>query len=60
MYDPSVLSSTVKIVGADRLTLGSDYAVGETDPVGFINRCADLSDSEKRMVLGETAARLLA
>jgi aminocarboxymuconate-semialdehyde decarboxylase len=60
VYDPSVLSTTVKIVGADRLTLGSDYAVGETDPVGFINRCPDLSDAEKRMVLGETAARLLA
>jgi aminocarboxymuconate-semialdehyde decarboxylase len=60
LYDPTVLSSLLKIVGSDRLTLGSDYAVGDNDPVGFINRCADLSDTEKRMVLGGTAAALLA
>jgi aminocarboxymuconate-semialdehyde decarboxylase len=60
LYDPTVLTSLIKIVGFDRLTLGSDYAVGDTDPVGFINRCAELSEGEKRMVLGGTAAGLLA
>jgi aminocarboxymuconate-semialdehyde decarboxylase len=59
VYDPSVLSTSVKILGSDRLTLGSDYSVGETDPVGFVNRCADLSAAEKRTILGETAAKLL-
>jgi len=59
VYDPGVLSTVLKIVGADRLTLGSDYAVGEADPVGFIHRCADLSEREKQMILGETAAGLL-
>lgn len=59
VYDPRVLTSAVKVLGSDHLTLGSDYAVGETDPVGFVNRCAELSDAEKRMILGETAARLL-
>jgi aminocarboxymuconate-semialdehyde decarboxylase len=54
-----VLSSVLKILGPERLTLGSDYAVGETDPVGFINRCADLSETQKRMILGETAARVI-
>lgn len=59
VYDPSVLTTSLKILGADRLTLGSDYSVGETDPVGFVRRCAELSEREKRMVLGETAQRLL-
>ena len=59
VYDPSVLSALIKIVGFDRLTLGSDYAIGETDPVGFVNRCTDLSAAQKRMVLGGTAAALL-
>ena len=60
VYDPGVLSSVLKILGPERLTLGSDYAVGETDPVGFIQRCPDLSESEKRMILGETAQGILA
>lgn len=60
LYDPTVLSALVKVVGYERLTLGSDYAVGETDPVGFVNGCADLSAAQKRMVLGGTAAALLA
>jgi aminocarboxymuconate-semialdehyde decarboxylase len=60
LYDPTVLTALIKIVGFDRLTLGSDYAVGDSDPVGFINRCAELSEGEKRMVLGGTAAGLLA
>ena len=60
LYDPAVLTSLIKIVGHDRLTLGSDYAVGDTDPVGFIHRCADLSEPQKQMVLGGTAAALLA
>jgi len=59
LYDPTVLSALIKVVGFDRLTLGSDYAVGEDDPVGFVNRCADLSAGQKRRVLGGTAAALL-
>ncbi len=60
LYDPTVLTSLIGIVGHDRLTLGSDYAVGDTDPVGFIHRCGDLSDAQKHLVLGGTAEALLA
>jgi aminocarboxymuconate-semialdehyde decarboxylase len=59
LYDPSVLSALLKIVGADRLVLGSDYPVGETDPVGFVSRCPDLGEAEKRMILGGKAAELV-
>jgi aminocarboxymuconate-semialdehyde decarboxylase len=59
LYDPTVLSALIKIVGADRLVLGSDYPVGETDPVGFVGRCSDLGDEEKHMILGGKAAELV-
>ena len=59
LFDPGVMSSLIKIVGPDRLVLGSDYPIGEADPIGFINRCPDISDAEKRMILGGKAAELL-
>ena len=59
LFDPSVLSALIKIVGSDRLVLGSDYPVGESDPVGFVSRCPDIGDVEKRMILGGKAAELI-
>ena len=59
LFDPSVLSALIKIVGSDRLVLGSDYPVGEPDPVGFVSRCSDIGDAEKRMILGGKAAELV-
>lgn len=59
LFDPSVLSALIKIVGSDRLVLGSDYPVGEPDPVGFVSRCPDIRDVEKRMILGGKAAELI-
>jgi hypothetical protein len=40
------------------LTLGSDYPVGEADPVGFVTRCSDIGNAEKRMILSGKAAEL--
>jgi hypothetical protein len=37
------------------LTLGSDYPVGKADPVGFVTRCSDISNAEKRMILSGSA-----
>jgi len=59
LFDPGVLRSLIKIVGSDRLTLGSDYPVGEADPVNFVKNCPDINDAEKRMILGGNAAELL-
>jgi len=39
--------------------MGSDYPVGEADPVGFVERCDRLSESERSSVLGANAERLL-
>ncbi len=41
------------------MVLGSDYPVGEADPVGFVTRCPDIANAEKRMILGGTAAELI-
>ena len=45
-------------VGSDRLIMGSDYPVGEKDPVGWLKE-AGLSGQELADVAGGNAARLV-
>ena len=54
-------SALVKLVGADRMTLGSDYCfdMGLTDPLATTARIEGLTDAERGMINGGTAARLL-
>ena len=59
LYDPTVLSSLLKIVGPERMLLGSDYPVGEADPVAFVTSCPDLDEGQRGMILGERACALL-
>lgn len=59
LYDPTVLSSLVKIVGPDRLLLGSDWPIGDADPLGFVDRCADIGDDDKSMIKGGRVAELI-
>src|SRR5450759_3854804 len=59
LYDPTVLSALIKIVGTDRLILGSDWPIGEADPVGFINRCPEIADAERRMISGGRVLELV-
>ena len=58
VYDPAVLKVLLERVGADRIVMGSDYPVGEKDPVGWL-RQAGLSGDELAKVAGGNAARLL-
>ncbi|MFM9967903.1 MAG: amidohydrolase family protein [Burkholderiales bacterium] len=58
VYDPLVLKTLVERVGVDRLILGSDYPVGEADPVGFARNCGIEGDA-LAAVAGGNAARLL-
>jgi aminocarboxymuconate-semialdehyde decarboxylase len=58
VYDPEVLKVLFRRVGADRLVMGSDYPVGEKDPVAFIDQF-DIPQSEKALIRGANAARLL-
>jgi aminocarboxymuconate-semialdehyde decarboxylase len=59
VYEPSTLSALVAQVGADHLLMGSDWPVGETDPIGFVERCPGLSEDGRAAILGGTAASLL-
>jgi aminocarboxymuconate-semialdehyde decarboxylase len=59
LYDPTVLSALVRCVGADRQVMGSDYPIGESYPIGFIENCAGISKMEAAMITSETPARLL-
>jgi aminocarboxymuconate-semialdehyde decarboxylase len=59
LYEPAMLEALVARVGADRIVMGSDYPVGETDPVGFVSRCPALGPDEVERVVGGTLADLL-
>jgi aminocarboxymuconate-semialdehyde decarboxylase len=59
VYDPVTLSALVDRVGADHLVMGSDWPVGEAEPVQFVRACAALDEKDRRAVLGGTAAGLL-
>jgi aminocarboxymuconate-semialdehyde decarboxylase len=58
VYDPEVLKVLLARVGAERLVMGSDYPVGEKDPVSFVQSCG-VSQSELASICGGNAARLL-
>ena len=58
VYDPKVLAVLQERVGTDRLVMGSDYPVGEADPVGWLRSCG-LEGEVLAAVTGGNAARLL-
>ncbi len=60
-HDDRINSALVRLVGADRVLLGSDYCfdMGLGDPVATVSRIAGVSAAEIDMVKGGTAARLL-
>jgi len=58
VYDPQVLKVLLERVGADRLVMGSDYPVGEKDPVGWLRQCG-VAGGDLAKIAGGNAARLL-
>lgn len=58
VYDPQVLNVLLERVGADRLVMGSDYPVGEKDPVAFIKGSVS-PKNQVDQICGGNAARLL-
>lgn len=57
VYDEDVLQRLVEIVGDDRIIMGSDYPVGNPDPVGFIKNCKFAPDTEQK-ILRDNAMQL--
>ena len=60
-HDPGALLYLIRLVGADRVMIGSDYcfAIGYDRPVEVVTRLAALSRADQGRILGSNAARLL-
>ncbi|HSD54221.1 MAG TPA: amidohydrolase family protein [Burkholderiales bacterium] len=60
-HDDRVNLNLVRLVGADRVLLGSDYCfdMGLAEPVRTVSRLTELADAEREQILGRNAARLL-
>jgi len=59
LYNVDMLENLVRKVGSSRIVLGSDYPVGESDPVGFIRSAKGLTRAEQMAILGGNGAALL-
>lgn len=58
VYDPAVLSVLLERVGPDRLVLGTDYPVGDADPLAILH-AAGVAGGELEAIVEGNAARLL-
>ncbi|MGC3939715.1 amidohydrolase family protein [Roseobacter sp. EG26] len=56
---PRALEAAVKVLGADRIMLGSDYPIFKDDPYAHAVAPANLTEAEKEQVTWKTAHRLL-
>lgn len=57
---PRALEAAVKVLGADRIMLGSDYPIFKDDPYTHAVAPADLTEAEKEQVAWKTADDLFA
>ena len=60
-FDPEMLKRLIERFGADHVVLGTDYPydMGEEDPLGLIAQVKKLSRSDRQLIEGGNAARLL-
>ncbi len=60
-HDDRINTNLVRQVGADRVLLGSDYCfdMGLDDPVATVARMTEVSQADRDLILGKTAAKLL-
>jgi aminocarboxymuconate-semialdehyde decarboxylase len=60
VFDPDMLSRLVRVAGADRIMMGTDYPRGEveTDPVGFVQAAPGLDDAQRAQIMSGTAMAL--
>lgn len=60
-FDAGLLETLIDRYGVNHVLLGSDYPydMGDDDPVKLVERVAGLSDSDRKLINGGNAARLL-
>ena len=59
VYDTATIRFVAEIAGADKIVLGTDqpFAIGESNPVEFLNAC-NFADASRAAIAGGTARRL--
>ena len=60
-YDEELLEDLIKLVGADRIMVGSDYCfdIAYEEPVRFLDGVKSLTGKQKQQILWSNAAKLL-
>jgi aminocarboxymuconate-semialdehyde decarboxylase len=60
VHSQAIMQFIIQEVGVERIMLGSDYCfdMGYSRPIHFVDQL-DLSSAQRKMILGDTAARLL-
>ena len=60
-YDEELLEDLIKLVGADRIMVGSDYCfdIAYEEPVRFLNGVKSLTAEQKQQIVWSNAAKLL-
>jgi aminocarboxymuconate-semialdehyde decarboxylase len=61
VFEPDQLGFLIEKYGSDHILLGTDYPydMGETDPLGLLNKVSGLSPEDMDLIVGGNAARLL-
>lgn len=60
VYRPDLIEYLVRLAGAERVLLGSDYPfdMGDSDPLGSLNACTALSTEQREMIAAGNAETL--
>jgi aminocarboxymuconate-semialdehyde decarboxylase len=60
-YDEALLEDLIKLVGADRILVGSDYCfdIAYEEPVRFLDGVKSLTAGQKQQIIWNNAAKLL-
>ena len=60
VFRPDLIENLVKLAGADRVLMGSDYPfdMGDPDPLGLVEACRGLSSGQRTAITGGNARAL--
>ncbi|ABQ68672.1 amidohydrolase 2 [Rhizorhabdus wittichii RW1] len=59
VYGPEILAALIRVVGVDRIVLGSDFPVGEADGLSALRATPNLSAADVTRIARTTPAALL-
>lgn len=59
VYAPEILAALIRVVGADRIVLGSDYPVGESNGRAALRYAPGLTEADLERIIRTTPSQLL-